>query len=137
MLIPTQNGKDKMLRKFCLVGAVVAGFLFLPLKAHAGSAFDSPTPTTNPGGKYVHYGLTNPGGKYVYRGYGTTFHTNPGGKYVYPGYSAWYPGYSAWYPGYRYPRYSARYSGYSAWWRRSHHPRHHRFHRRAERPNSL
>ena len=99
-----------MIRKFCFTGAVVAGFLILPVEADAGSAFNGPT--TNPGGRYVHYGHTNPGGKYVYRGSGATFHTNPGGKYVYPGYSAWYPGYSSWYP------------GYSAWRRRqSHRPR--------------
>jgi hypothetical protein len=79
----------KMVRKFCFLGAVVAGFFFLPLQADAGSAIG---PTTNPGGKYVHYGRTNPGLKYVYRGIGSTFHTNPGGKYVYPGYSAWRPG---------------------------------------------
>jgi hypothetical protein len=41
-----------MLRKFCLIGAVVAGFFFLPLQAYAGSAFNGAT--TNPGGKYVH-----------------------------------------------------------------------------------
>jgi hypothetical protein len=80
-----RNGKDEMLRKFCDIGTVVAGFFFLPLQAYAGSAFDGPT--TNPGGKYVHYGRTNPGGKYVYRGIGSKFHTNPGGTYVYPGYS--------------------------------------------------
>ena len=81
-----------MLRKLCLIGAVVVGSLILPVQAEAGSAIGM----TNPGGKYVHYGRTNPGGKYVYSGIGSTFHTNPGGKFVYPGYSAWYPGYSAW-----------------------------------------
>jgi hypothetical protein len=83
-----------MLCKFCLIGAVVVGSLILPAQADAGSALNGPT--TNPGGKYVHYGRTNAGGKYVYRGIGSKFHTNPGGKYVYPGYSAWGPGYSAW-----------------------------------------
>ena len=79
-----------MIRSFCFLGAVVAGLFFLPLQADAGSAIGGPT--TNPGGKYVHYGHTNPGLKYVYRGIGSTFHTNPGLKYVYPGYSAWRPG---------------------------------------------
>ena len=78
----------EMLRKLCLIGAMVVGSLILPIQADAGSD----VPRTNAGGKYVHYGRTNPGGKYVYRGIGSTFHTNPGGKYVYPGYSAWRPG---------------------------------------------
>jgi hypothetical protein len=77
-----------MVRKFYFLGAVVAGFFFLPLQADAGSDIG---PMTNPGGKYVHYGRTNPGLKHVYRGYDSTFHTNPGLKYVYPGYSAWRP----------------------------------------------
>ena len=53
---------------------------------------DTAVGSTNPGGKYVHFGRTNAGGKYVYRGVDTKFHTNPGLKYVYPGYSAWRPG---------------------------------------------
>ena len=79
-----------MLRKFSLIGAI-AGALFVPLLASAGSAVKGGA--TNPGRKYVPYGggggkfHTNPGGKYVYRGYGSKFHTNPGGKYVYPGWS--------------------------------------------------
>ena len=77
-----------MLRELCLIGAVVVGSLILPIQADAGSAVGS----TNPGGKYVHFGRTNAGGKYVYRGVDTKFHTNPGLKYVYPGYSAWRPG---------------------------------------------
>jgi hypothetical protein len=77
-----------MLRKLCLIVAVVVGSVILPVQPDAGSAVGR----TNAGGKYVHYGRTNAGGKYVYRGSGTKFHTNPGGKYVYPGYSAWRPG---------------------------------------------
>lgn len=79
-----------MLRKFSLLGGVVAALFFVP-PADAGSAFSRGA--TNPGGKYVPYGgglgkfHTNPGGKYVYRGYGRKFHTNPGGKYVYRGWS--------------------------------------------------
>ena len=74
-----------MIRTFCLIGAaLVVCSLIWPVRADAGSAMG----TTNPGGKYVHYGRTNPGGKYVYRGSGTKFHTNPGGKYVYPVYSS-------------------------------------------------
>jgi hypothetical protein len=82
-----------MLRKFSLVGGVVAAFFFV-LPADAGSALNRGA-ATNPGGKYVPYGggfskfHTNPGGKYVYRGYGEKFRTNPGGKYVYPGWSKW------------------------------------------------
>ena len=92
-----------MLRKLCLIGAVVVTSLILPVQADAGSAVGSlilpvqadtgsDVPRTNPGGKYVHYGRTNPGLKHVYRGIGSTFHANPGGKYVYSGYSAWRPG---------------------------------------------
>jgi hypothetical protein len=92
-----------MLRKLCLIGAVVVTSLILPVQADAGSAVGSlilpvqadtgsDVPRTNTFGKYVHYGRTNTGLKHVYRGIGSTFHTNPGGKYVYPGYSAWRPG---------------------------------------------
>jgi hypothetical protein len=86
-----QSEKDEMLRKGCLIGALLAASLS-PLPAPAGSAFKGGN--TNPGAKYVPYGgsvgkfHTNPGGKYIYRGYGSKFHTNPGGKYVYPGWSS-------------------------------------------------
>jgi hypothetical protein len=87
-LLNSNSGwKLEMLRKLCLIGALVVGSLILPVQADAGSAVGR----TNAGGKYVHYGR-NAGGKYVYRGSGTKFHTNPGGKYVYPDYSAWRPG---------------------------------------------
>jgi hypothetical protein len=60
-----------MLRKVCLVGAVLAASLS-PLPAPAGSAFKGGG--TNPG-------ATNPGAKYVpYGGSAGKFHTNPGGK---------------------------------------------------------
>jgi hypothetical protein len=55
-----------MLRKLCLIGAVVVTSLILPVQADAGSAVGSlilpvqadtgsDVPRTNPGGKYVHY----------------------------------------------------------------------------------
>jgi hypothetical protein len=46
-----------VLRKLCLIGAVVIGSLILPVQADAGSAVGR----TNAGGKYVHYGRTNAG----------------------------------------------------------------------------
>ena len=83
-----------MLRKFSILGGVMAALLFVS-QADAGGALSRGA--TNPGGKYVPYGSrfgkfhTNPGGKYVYRGYGEKFRTNPGGKYVYPGWQKWEP----------------------------------------------
>jgi hypothetical protein len=84
-----------MLRKFSILGAVLAALFFVPQAANAGSALSRGA--TNPGLKYVPYGSragkfrTNPGGKFVYRGYGDKFRTNPGGKHVYPGWQKWTP----------------------------------------------